>query len=332
MSSTYERILVIQTAFIGDVILATSLLEKLHQYFPDSQLSILVRKGNESLFKGHPYLHQVIIWNKKKKKYKNLYKVVKGIRKARYDLVINLQRFSSTGFITAFSSAKYTIGFHKNPLAFTFSKKILHSFQEGWHETERNQALIVHLTDQAVCKPRLYPTVADEMFVKSYLTPPYICIAPTSVWFTKQWPAEKWIALLDQLPAYYQVYLLGAPNDRKTCHYIIEKSTRVNVTNLAGQLTLLQSAALMARAVMNYVNDSAPMHLASAMDAPTCAVYCSTIPQFGFYPLATQAHVAEIPTRLACRPCGIHGHTACPEGHFQCAHQIQLQQLLAVLP
>lgn len=92
--------------------------------------------------------------------------------------------------------------------------------------------------------------------------------------------------------------------------------------------SLLQSAQLMRGAVINYVNDSAPLHLASSVNAPVCVVYCSTVPQFGFYPLSEASWVVEVAEPLACRPCGLHGHRACPEGHFRCARDIIVQQLL----
>jgi heptosyltransferase-2 len=87
----------------------------------------------------------------------------------------------------------------------------------------------------------------------------------------------------------------------------------------------------MRSAVLNYVNDSAPMHLCSAVDAPVCAVFCSTVPAFGFGPLSTFSRVVEHPGPLACRPCGLHGHARCPLGHFRCAREIETTQLLAVL-
>ena len=79
---------------------------------------------------------------------------------------------------------------------------------------------------------------------------------------------------------------------------------------------------------MNYTNDSAPLHFATAMNAPLTAVFCSTVPAFGFGPLRDQARVVEVQERLACRPCGLHGHKACPEGHFACAMKITNEQLL----
>jgi heptosyltransferase-2 len=98
--------------------------------------------------------------------------------------------------------------------------------------------------------------------------------------------------------------------------------------NLAGQLSLLASAALLRGAVLNYVNDSAPLHLCSATDAPVCAVFCSTVPAFGFGPLSTFARVVQHAPGLACRPCGLHGHARCPLGHFRCALEIETPLLL----
>jgi len=143
-----KKILIIQTAFIGDVILATALIEKLHQHFPNAKIDLLVRKGNESLVKNHPILNNVLVWNKKENKYGNLFSILKKIRKQGYDEIINCQRFFSTGFLTAFSKGKNKIGFDKNPLSIFFSKRIKHQIgedKEQLHEVQRNQQLIVHL-------------------------------------------------------------------------------------------------------------------------------------------------------------------------------------------
>ena len=76
------NILIIQTSFIGDVILATALLESIHQESPEANLSILVRKGNESLFEHHPFIKQVIVWDKKQGKYSSLWKDIVVTRDA----------------------------------------------------------------------------------------------------------------------------------------------------------------------------------------------------------------------------------------------------------
>jgi lipopolysaccharide heptosyltransferase II len=326
-----NKILVIQTAFLGDVVLATALIEKLQAWYPEARLDFLLRKGNESLLQAHPFLNRVLIWNKKEGKYRSLWRLLRQIRQQEYDLVLNLQRFGATGLLTALSGARETRGFDKNPFSRFFTRRFPHEVESGRHEVERNHQLIADRTDPQAARPRLYPSQQDFARVRPFKTAPFICVAPTSVWFTKQYPPEKWVVLLDSLPAHYQVYLLGSPADSGLAQQLRQTTQNPKVENLCGQLSLLQSAALMRDATLNYVNDSGPMHLASALNAPTCAVYCSTVPQFGFGPLADFARVVEKEEPLYCRPCGLHGYEQCPQGHFKCALDIRREQLLAVL-
>ena len=327
-----QKFLIIQTAFLGDVVLATSLIEKLHFHFPDAQIDFLVRKGNENLFANHPFLHEVIVWDKQKHKQRNLWKTIRLVRKRKYDRVINIQRFAATGILTALSGAKETIGFDKNPFSFLFTKKIKHVITDGRHETERNTELVKHFTDAHALRPRIYPSIKDQEKVSIYRQNELITISPSSVWFTKQYPKDKWIEFLNSIPESYTIYLLGSPADKTLAEEISSGATHSTVVNLCGQLSFLESAALMKDAVMNYVNDSAPMHFASAVNAPVTAVYCSTLPSFGFGPLSDKRNIVEIDYNLYCRPCGLHGRKQCPEGHFKCAYDIKVEQLVAALP
>ena len=330
-----QKFLIIQTAFIGDVVLATSLIEKLHFHIPHAQIDFLVRKGNEPLLAGHPFLHEVLIWNKQEHKLRNLWKIIRRVRKRKYNKVINVQRFAATGILTAFSGAKETIGFDKNPFSFLFTKKVKHIIRGEYnarHEIERNTELVRHFTDALVVKPRLYPSANDEAKVMTYKTNEFITISPASVWFTKQYPKEKWTEFINTVPRHYTVYLLGSAADIALCDEIRNRADHLSVVNLSGQLSFLESAALMKDALMNYVNDSAPMHFASAVNAPVTAVYCSTLPSFGFGPLSDRSSIIEIEEILLCRPCGLHGRRACPLGHFNCANKIRVEQLIAALP
>lgn len=316
MNTKLQKILVIQTAFLGDVILATALVEKLRRYYPEATINILVRKGNESLFVDHPYLEEVLVFDKKEKT-RSLRQLIREVRRSRYDVVVNAQRFFSSGLIAVLSGAREIIGYDKNPLSFGYSRKVRHQVGDGTHEVARNQQLIAHLTDTDWLSPRLYPGTAS--FARVPRNESYVTISPTSVWFTKQWPADKWVELIRLLPPEDTIYLLGGPGDRVACEAIRMAAQRENVFTKAGELSLLDSAAFMASAKMNYANDSAPIHLASAMNAPMTAVFCSTVPAFGFTPLSDQSRVVEYAGTLPCRPCGLHGHRACPEGHFRCA-------------
>lgn len=323
-----QKILVIQTAFIGDVVLATALLESLHQENPNTAISILVRKGNEALFKAHPFLDQVLVWDKQQNKYGHWLQLLFAIRKNKFDAVVNVQRYAATGLWTALSGAKMKIGFDKNPFAFLFSHPIAHqSVGNGLHEIERNHALLAPIGTLPKAKPALYPSIEDEKMVKSYQAQPYLCMAPASVWFTKQFPMHQWVNLLQTIPFNGPIYLLGGPGDKALNDQIIQQLQKPNLVNMAGRLSFLASAALQKNAVLNYVNDSAPMHFASAVNAPVAAIYCSTIPDFGYGPLSDTSFIIETKQALPCRPCGLHGKKQCPLGHFNCAESIELEQI-----
>ncbi|RZK37568.1 MAG: glycosyltransferase family 9 protein [Hymenobacter sp.] len=332
MPASSPATLLIQTAFIGDVILATALVEYLALHEPAAPLDMLVRRGNESLLVGNPYIRQVLIWDKKTKKYPNLLRLQQQIRQTNYSRVVTLQRFASTGFLTAFSGAPERVGFAENPFSRLFTRRVPHVIGDGTHEVQRNTSLLLDKYVAETPRPKLFPTTSDEAAAAPYAAVgEYLCLAPTSVWFTKQYPEEKWLALLAALPPELPVYLLGGPPDTAACERLTQAANRPGLVNLSGKLSLLASAALMRGAVLNYVNDSAPMHLCSAVDAPVCAIFCSTVPAFGFGPLSTFSRVVEHPGPLACRPCGLHGHARCPLGHFRCACEMETGQLLAVL-
>lgn len=317
-----KRILVIQTAFLGDVILATPVFSELKRLFPEAKIDALVKAGNESLLKSHQAINEVFTFSKKDGKWKSLIALIRSIRKRKYDVVINLHRFGSSGLITTLSGANETRGFAKNPFSIFFTNRFPHEIGNGTHEVERNLSLINDLGAAKRVRPSLFPSPEDFAVVATYQQDPYIVVAPASVWFTKQLPKEQWVKLIHQLNT--KVYLIGGPADEGLCNEIMGELPEKDTVNLAGKLTLMQSAALISSAQRTYVNDSGPLHIASAMNAPVTAFFCSTVPEFGFGPLSDDAKIIQIEEKLECRPCGLHGHAACPKGHFKCGNGISV--------
>lgn len=327
-----QRILIIQTASVGDVILSAAVAESLHLEYPGAIIDFLTKKGNEDLFRGHPFIRQVLIWDKKKRKYQNLLSLIRHIRTEGYDLVVNIQRFLSSGIITLFSGAKETRGFKKNPLGRFFTRSFPHQIGTGIHEIHRNHILIADLVKCSGSPPALYPSAEDIQWARSRCRTKGCTISPASLWHTKQYPAGKWAELINRIPHDTRIFLLGSASDRDLCEVINRLSSHPGIHILAGELSYLRSAALMKQCTMNYTNDSAPMHLASAVNAPVTAVFCSTVTSFGFGPLSEDSAVVEIRIPLSCRPCGLHGKKSCPEGHFRCALDISTEELICRIP
>lgn len=326
-----KKILIIQTAFIGDVVLATPVVERLHSVFPDAKIDFLLRKGTEGLFDKHPFLNNILIWERKENKYRNLLRIWKKIRQTRYDLVVTMQRFGSSGFITAFSNSSRTIGFDKSPFSMFFSKRVKHIIGKKdyyLHEIERNLSLVSEYGELTKVMPRLYPSPNDFKKFEIFPAHSFICIAPASVWYTKQFPKEKWLEFMVKINDSQKIFFIGSSKDKILCDEIMIESGKKNCINFAGELSLLETAALMKNARMNFVNDSGPLHIASAMNADVTAVFCSTVPAFGFGPLSLNSHIIETEKLLDCRPCGLHGFKRCPENHFECAFSINTDNLI----
>ena len=268
------------------------------------------------------FLNDVLILDRKSK-LKSLPKIISKVRKAKYDIVVNAHRFGSSGLITWLSGAKKKFGFDENTFSFCYTNTFEHNIGNGEHEVERNHKLLSDFITEPVSKPKLYPTTKD--FEKVKQKKQYMVMAPASVWFTKQLPVQKWIELINNQPIDVDVKLIGAPSDKDFCANIIKQTNEAE--NLAGKLSLLQSAALMQNAKMNFVNDSAPLHLCASVNAPVTAFFCSTVPEFGFTPLSDFSKLIEVDAKLDCRPCGLHGHKECPKGHFKCGNLINIDGL-----
>ncbi|MCS6904212.1 MAG: glycosyltransferase family 9 protein [Bacteroidia bacterium] len=331
----YSNILIIQTAFIGDVILALPVAQNLRQNYPHSKIHFLVREGNQNLLQNHPAVDCIWSWHKQKHKWKNWVELYKKLRCCSFDLIINLQRHFAMGLLTFLLKAKEKRGFSQSPFSFCYTYKIPHLLGEKNslnfpHEVERNLNLLQNICSTYIKKPELYPSAEDYNIVASYLAfRPFIVVAPTSTWYTKQYPLEKWKEFLSNVPLDLHIFIIGGQQDYMIGQKLL--SCHPQIINLAGKLTLLQTAALVQNAEQLFTNDSAPLHIGSAMQTPTSAIFTSTIPEFGFGPLSPHSKIIQTSENLQCRPCGKHGKKSCPQGHFRCAYSISTQQLLDTL-
>jgi ADP-heptose:LPS heptosyltransferase len=286
------------------------------------------------LLENNPHLDHVWIWDKSKK-YRSLFQLIKDLRLFYFEHVFTVQRFLNMGILTALLRAKNKVGFDKNPFSFFFTRKVKHLIPHEidgsfLHEVQRNYQLIDEdkVLDAEELQPKVYLKDSIVESVKKYKESDFIVMAPSSVWFTKQWSRHKWTELANKLAAKYKVYLIGAPSDKEYCEKV--RQDHPNIINLCGELSLLESAALMMGSKRVFANDSAPLHLASSVNAPTTGIFCSTVPAFGYFPLSFDSKVIQVDD-LDCRPCGLHGKVSCPQGHFKCSEEIQIEQCLGGL-
>lgn len=303
---------------MGDAILMSGMVESIAQFDASIEVHVLVRKGHGVLFENNPNVAKVWEFDKSNGKLKNMLKLAKNFRKVSFDAIFNCHRFASSGVIALGAGAKRVIGFDKNPLSFLFSKQVRHEFANEVHEVDRNHKLLQLVWPEIhLIKPKLYPSLEAYSKVSEVVDArDFIVIAPSSIWFTKQYPVKRWRNLIEKLGD-KRVFLIGAKSDKTTCKAIASGFENTKV--LAGNLSLMESVALIAKAEKVFACDSAPTHMASAMNVETHSVFCSTTAEFGFGPISDKNKVHETKLDLECRPCGIHGKKACPKGHFKCS-------------
>jgi heptosyltransferase-2 len=334
--SLNKKVLIIQTAFPGDVLLAIPIAQRILETYPTAEITWVVRKGNESLLIASKAAHQIITWDKKKQKYQNLFSIGVQLTKQQYWLAINCQRFFTTGILMAFLKAQHKLGFKENPWSWCYEKSYSHSKgkkgdQNYLHEVDRNLQLLTGFTPIHRKSPQLTPGLQAIKKAESLMKQgkAWMLLAPASVWFTKQWPIEHWTKLASLIPENYSIGIIGGASDIPLGELI--KSEVPRVTNFCGVADFEESAAMLQRAELLVCNDSAPLHLASSVNLPVIAIFCSTIPEFGFFPLSQRSIVMQETSNLPCRPCGVHGKQTCPLGHFACGYSVTPEKVMEAI-
>jgi len=336
-----RSLLVLQTAFPGDVILTLPLVQLLHDRLPGAQITVVTTPAAAPLLEGHPAVTRALPYDKRgiDAGIRGLVRMAARLRALRCDAALIPHRSLRSALVAAMARIPVRIGFDRSAGRVLLTHRV--RYVPSDHEIARNLALARGLGIDAggVLLPRLYPSAADarsvDAFLRRYSPVPdgeRIAVAPGSVWATKRWPAEKYGALIGQLAERgLHAVLVGGAEDRELCTRIAHMAPGAAAADAAGRFSLAGSAALIARCRALVANDSAPVHIASAMGVPVVAVFGPTLPSFGFAPAGPGGVVVET-AGLACRPCSIHGGNRCPTGTFDCMGRIAVERVLEALP
>jgi heptosyltransferase-2 len=324
------KILIIQTAFLGDVILALPMVQTLKNVYDSSEIDFLCIPSAQNVLQNNTYIRNVIVYDKYYSGIKGFHEIVHMIRDNKYDIILCPHRSFRSAMITYFSGAKIRIGFDKNAFSFLLTSKVQYETNE--HEIKRDLSLVkaipgIKIPDEKMeLKPKLFPAQKDFDLIANLINSKnltnLITLSPCSKWFTKQLTEEKSISIINELISKgFTAALIGGNDDIIYC-YEVEKAVKSrNLLNFCGELTPLQSYILISKAKAHITVDSAAAHLAAATDTPVIEIYGSTIPAFGFYPL-TSKHVIIENENLDCRPCTDHGRIECPLKHFKCIEDL----------
>ncbi|MFC1629526.1 glycosyltransferase family 9 protein [Gemmatimonadota bacterium] len=323
-------VVIIQTAFPGDVILTAGLLQSVKEQWPDLPLAIVVRPDCESIARMMDPEVEVIIYDKRgaDQGLPGIRKVARVIADGPWESAIIPHRSSRSAILARLAGLDPRIGFAVGGRSLLHTVRV--SYRRGIHEVERNHDLLLTLashsgsgSDPIRVLPRLILTPegkeeAGSIFEKlgrPLEPPPFIVLAPGSVWPTKRWLFDHWVTLAEwYAQAGLSVVWIGGDDDRDSCDQMATASGTGILA--AGELSWPGTAALLSQAHVLVANDSAPVHLAGSVGCPTVALFGPTVPGFGFSPIGKGS--VSMGVRLGCRPCRLHGGRRCPEGHFRC--------------
>jgi heptosyltransferase-2 len=331
------KILIIQTAFLGDVVLALPLVQALKKIDNNCLIDFLCIPQTSGVLENNPFIRKAIVYDKKgKNKLDKFIDVVRKIKAGSYDVVFCLQRHFRSSLIAYLSKAKLRIGFNNSSASVLMTRKI--PYQKSMHEIQRNLTLLEALPALREDEydfdtvPKLFPDEKDNYIVTQLLgsgfKDNYISIAPCSKWFTKQITQSKAEQIIKTLfEKKLRVVLIGGYEDFNYCKQLEKSGNNDKLLNLCGRLTPLQSYLVISRSKVLITTDSAAQHLGAASETPVVLIYGSTNPSFGFYPL-TSRHIIVENNTLDCRPCTNHGKQKCPLKHFKCIEDLDVNMIV----
>lgn len=329
------RILIIQTAFIGDAILVLPMIQQLRKNNPDAIIDVITTPAASEIFQNSDSVNNVIIYDKrgKDKSFSGMLRLVKKIRSGSYTELYSPHRSFRTSLLVLFSNVKNTYGFSNS--AFPYVYKHVIDYEHSSHEVKRNLSLAGMETKDDTWKilPELVSCERYKKKIDNFLKTPgrYIAIAPGSVWETKKYPKEYYKEIIDYLILQdFTILLIGGLSDKEYCQKLCDNYAQTKIINTAGQFSIPESIELIKRCELLISNDSAPTHFGMCAHKPVLTIYCSTIPGFGFYPYSEKSQFISY-NDLDCKPCGIHGHKRCPIGSFDCAKKIEIHNIKTLI-
>jgi heptosyltransferase-2 len=336
-SQSAERILIVQTSFLGDVVLTTPLIAEIRRRFPRAALAVLCNPQAASLLEGNPDIDEVIVYDKNGagRGLRGLRKSAEELRRRGFTLAISPHKSLRTSVLLYLASIPERIGFRESAGWFLYHRTVKRA--TGCHDVERNLSILKALgieIDECRKELRLATDPATTDSVNRLLSSLGVAkdrmifgINAGSVWPTKRWHVHGFAGLMGLLERKYscRFLLFGGPQDGALVAEL-DRLSGYRAVNLSGKLSLRELAFALDWCDVLISNDSGPMHMAVARDVPVVAIFCATTPALGFYPYTAKAVVVE--KDLACRPCGSHGGRRCPLGTEDCIRGIQPADVL----
>lgn len=294
------KILIIHTAFIGDIVLSTPLIQKLKDLYPKSEIDYLTLPTNQSVLYNNPNLNEIILYDKKGKDkgIKGFLKVLKILKQKKYDYAVIPHRFIKSILLAKLAKIPDIVGFDVATGSSLLDKKVHYDMKK--HEVERLLNLVGY--EGKKIPVRIYP--AKENFVKiekmlknsgytGKKEQKLILVAPGSQRPEKMWPIEKYREVIQKLKK-NENYFIGITGSKSEKELPLNFEKDKNVIDFRGKISLVEFGALISKADVVVGNDSSPIHIASGFEKPfVIGIFGPGKRSLGFFPWTEKSNVIE---------------------------------------
>jgi len=335
-----RNILVIRTDGIGDVINSTPAISELRETYKNANISVIVKPHGAEILYLNPDINEIIIYDPKSKHKSWIGKIrfFRFLRSKKFDTAIVLHNSSMSNFMAYITGAKYRVGRKSEPKAFshTLTHWISHYDPKGTkHEIDRNLDVVRLLKVKngshqlKICLSDDERKYADDFLYNNGLADnnmkikqlfQLVGIHPGGSSYDKLWLPENFAEIAERLISDYnaKVILFGGPNDNKIIQEILSKT---NNLILATGVRLRQFASLVERCSLFICNDSGPMHIATALNVPTVAIFGPT-DYIRWQPNNQNSRIVR--KNMDCWPCSAH---KCMK-NFECTKTLPVSRVL----
>lgn len=335
-SRVWDRVLVVQTSFLGDTVLTLPLLSEIKRRFSHAKLSLLCTPLARELLAGHPAIDEIIVDEKRQtdRGWMGLWRKAELLRSKEFTMALCPHKSFRSGILLFLARIPFRVGFAQSKSAFLFHVRV--NRNTARHDVERNLSILEGLGIPTEECERIFdlPITADtrESVIRQFqslgldTSRMLIGLHPGSVWPTKRWSAEGFAQLMRMLKKRFpcEILLFGGPEDAEVVTKV-QNLCGGHGVSLVNRVALRELPAAMSFCKALITNDSGPMHIAVAEGVPVIAVFCATTPALGFYPYSSKAVV--LGKDLQCRPCSSHGGRRCPLGTEDCINLIGAEQV-----
>ncbi len=315
--------MIVRLSSMGDIVLTTPLPRLLKAKYPESNICYITDKKFTEIFKFNPHVDRVFAYDKNFGALDNTNKLpnITGNNK-QFEFVIDLQHNTRSRILLRNIEAE----------VLRFNKSRLHKLSLVHLKRPMKENFSVAMEYIWTCRQLgiEYDGKGSEIWLEneveyrsSHIKPENlkIAIAPGAYHFTKRWPVDKFIELMEiiSMELSPEFILIGGKDDKEISSLIKEKAT-AKITDCSGSTSILETTGLLNQCSMLVTNDTGVMHIAAARKLPVLAIFGSTVKEFGFAPEFTSYEIAE--TYIDCRPCTHIGKSHCPRRHFKCMEDI----------